>query len=205
MTVELVPIFDATHANIATMPAGQHAGYVTGTPQIEWTAKDWQRHPYAVRIDQSPTASAWDALADVQDYENGAVQLAELPGRVRAMHAAYHAGARPGQRLGAVYVGARPNSTHVVNALEAAGITGGVPLAIAAPGITPAAAGEIIQETDGTPWPIVWVQFDWRTTYDAGVAARPWLERGSVAPGAPVKLAEVTVKLSDGTSRMWAA
>lgn len=195
-----VPIYDATHANIGHMPAGQHAGYTTGTPDVQWTAEDWQAHPQAVRIDQTPATGSWDGWADVQDFEKGAVTLLELPARIHAMQQSYKYADRPGQRSPAVYVGARPNATDVVNALVGYGITSGVGLAIAAPGATEAEAVQMIESTHGTPWPIIWVQYQFNGTYDAGVASKAWLDKVSVIPAKPEpKIVSVTLHFNDGS------
>jgi hypothetical protein len=66
---------DAIHDNVASLPAGLQlvAGYVTGTPDIQWTAADWARFPGIphVTIDQgyqSPPVTT----ATVRDVEAGA-------------------------------------------------------------------------------------------------------------------------------------
>lgn len=181
-TIETVAIFDATGANVKSLPAGQHAGYVTGSGGIPWTSGEWAAHSHAVRIDQSPASGPWDSLADVQDFEAGAVTLAEVAPRIIESQAAWHAGKRPGQRWPAVYVGARPHMTTVVNSLIAAGIKSGVPFAIAAPGMADIAAKALITSTHGTPWPVVWVQNGFHGTYDSGWVSVPWLHAVSAAP-----------------------
>lgn len=197
-----VPIYDATGANASHLPAGQRAGYVTGSGGVAWPESLWQANPGAVRIDQSPVASMWDTFADVQDYETGAVTLAEVPARMRAAHAAYHAGARPGQRLPAVYVGAQPNATPVVNALIAAGIRSGVPLAVAAPGMSDSDAVALVESTAATPWPIIWVQNGWHGTYDSGHASAAWL---SAVVAGPRRLVSVTVAFDSGSPAVYHA
>lgn len=197
-----VPMFDAMGSNFAHLPAGQAAGYTTGTDGVPWTAAEWAAKPGAVRIDQTPSAGVWDALADVQDYENGAVTLAELPGRCRLMMAAYHAATRPGQRSPAVYVGARGNATPVVNALTAAGIPRGIWLAIAAPGMTDDAARALIESERATPWPVCWVQNADHGTYDAGWVDTWWL---SAVSHSPRKLAQVTLTFTSGPAETYGA
>lgn len=197
-----VRIFDAMGANVAHLPAGQAAGYTTGSDGVPWTAAQWAARPDAVRIDQTPAGGVWDALADVQDYETGAVQLGELAPRCKLMMAAYHAATRPGQRSPAVYVGARGNSTPVVNALEAGGIPRGIWLAVAAPGMTDEAAQALIESERGTPWPICWVQNADHGTYDSGWADTLWL--GAVSH-TPRKLASVTLAFTSGPAETWAA
>src|SRR5208282_1967211 len=70
-------MIDAIGADSANIPADapKVAGYVTGSDGVPWTAADWARFIQAghVRIDQSPTLSAWaSGAADVADMENGA-------------------------------------------------------------------------------------------------------------------------------------
>lgn len=67
-------MIDAIHANVGNIPAStpKVGGYVTGTPDIKWTPRDWARFPHAgtVRIDQSPSLSAYAAnegsVADIE-------------------------------------------------------------------------------------------------------------------------------------------
>lgn len=184
MTIATDTIYDATGVNAAQLPAGAAAvgAYTTGSAGVPWTAAQLAAHPGAVLIDQTPAPGAWDGLADVQDQETGAVTVAEVPGRARASLAAFHSGARPGQRQPAIYVGARHNATPVVNALEAAGIAGGICLAVAMPGASAAEAQAVIDETAGTPWPIVWAQYAFGTAYDTGLVSRAWLANVSRKP-----------------------
>ncbi len=74
---------DAIHANVSNVPVatGKVAGYVTGTPDIEWVPGDWARFPDSgkVRIDQSPALASWaSGAADVADMENGAATQASV-------------------------------------------------------------------------------------------------------------------------------
>ena len=67
-------MIDAIHANVGNIPAQtlKVGGYVTGTPDIKWTAQDWDRFPAAgtVRIDQSPQLAAYATNAgSVADIE----------------------------------------------------------------------------------------------------------------------------------------
>ena len=99
MSVQTVTAYDCIGANVDQLPPhSQVAGYTTGSGYVPWSAAQIAAHPGMVLIDQTPTPGAWDALADVQDVESGAVTVAEVPGRAKAMAAAFAAGARPGQR-----------------------------------------------------------------------------------------------------------
>jgi hypothetical protein len=70
-------MIDAIHANVGNIPAStpKVAGYVTGTPDIQWTAQDWELFPQAgtLRIDQSPRLAEYASnAASVADIELGA-------------------------------------------------------------------------------------------------------------------------------------
>ncbi|MGH3195581.1 MAG: hypothetical protein ACRDNT_06530, partial [Streptosporangiaceae bacterium] len=78
MTITVVSGWDATSANLSHAPSTGHAaGYITGTAEIIWTAAQQAKYPGFVQIDQSPDITASDQLADVFDYESGAVTLAD--------------------------------------------------------------------------------------------------------------------------------
>ena len=182
-TIATVAGYDCTAANIAHLPAGQAAGYVTGSAGVAWTAADWAAHPGAVRIDQSPADTVPDYAADVQDVEAGAVTLAEIAARVKVMLAAYQSGVRPGQRSPAVYA-SESNITAVVNALKAGGVAS-CGLAVADYSVTQEQAQAAVAESSG-PFPIVWYQHADAGEYDEGVFSVPWLNAVSVAkPPAP--------------------
>jgi type IV secretory pathway TrbD component len=170
--------YDATHANIGSLPKnGQKAGYVTGSAGIEWTAADFTAHPSAIRIDQSPLPGIWDSTADVDDYENGAVNLSELAGRAVARMASFVDAVRPGQREPAIYMSAS-NVTAVVNALLAGGIKSGVGLWIAHFGITEASAVAAVQSAAG-PFPIIAFQYQNGPTFDFDVFSDHWVNNVS--------------------------
>lgn len=186
MTIAVTTGFDCTGSNIAHLPADAKvtAGYVTGSAGVPWTAEDWAAHPGAVRIDQSPASTVWDATADIQDVENGAVTLAEIAPRAKVMLAAYHAGVRPGQRSPAIYA-SKSSITAVVDALIAGGIKSGIGLAVADYSVTADQAQATVAEAAG-PFPVVWYQYAGQGSYDEGVFSVPWLNTVSVAkPPAP--------------------
>ena len=82
-------MIDATHASVANVPAttAKVAGYVSGTPDIQWTATDWARFPHSgrVRIEQGygpwppPDPHGYDVL----DVEDRAVEPGQVPAEVR--------------------------------------------------------------------------------------------------------------------------
>jgi hypothetical protein len=74
---------DATQANARNIPtdAIAVAGYVTGTPGIQWSQADWDRFRLAgkMRIDQAPGLAVFAAgYADAADVEAGAATLDEF-------------------------------------------------------------------------------------------------------------------------------
>ncbi len=76
-------MIDAIHFNVGNVPVStpKVAGYVTGTPDIQWTAQDWDRFPQAgtVRIDQSPGLAQYGTnAASVADIETGAGTVASF-------------------------------------------------------------------------------------------------------------------------------
>jgi hypothetical protein len=75
MTATLM--IDGTHGAVPGIPVStlKIAGYVTGTPDVQWTATDWARFPRSghVRIDQSAGGALFTSgAADVLDVETGA-------------------------------------------------------------------------------------------------------------------------------------
>lgn len=173
--------FDAIHANISHLPIGhQAAGYVTGSPDIQWTAEDFAAHPNAVRIDQSPVSGVWDHTADVDDFENGAVTLDELATRAKERMASFKAVTRPGQREPAVYMSAS-NVSLVVNALIAGGVHSGVGLYIAHFGISESDAVLAVQNASG-PFPVIGFQFASGQFFDSDIFSSSWLNNVSKKP-----------------------
>jgi hypothetical protein len=178
VTTATIPGYDATHANIGHLPRGQAAGYITGSPDVQWTDADWEAHPGAVRIDQSPVITAIDVRCDFVDLEAGAVTLAELAQVVTEAQAAYKAGLRPGQRWPGVYC-SRSMVTDAANAL----IKGGVrscPLGVADWNNDETGASLEVSQASG-PFPVVWRQYANDGTYDVGVFSQTWLTTVSAA------------------------
>ncbi len=183
MTIATVPVFDATHEGIASLPAGQAAGYATGSGTVPWTPADWAAHPGAVRIAQSPFEPADDLVhADVLDVETGAATPADGPGWYRSALAAYTAGTRPGQRYPCIYCN-MSTLPAVANALVAAGITAGPKLWLAEPSLSQAAAARLVG-AGGGPWPVIGVQWRFAGSYDESAVSGPWLAAVSIPAGA---------------------
>lgn len=178
-------VYDATHANIGNLPdSASYAGYVTGSPDIVWTQSDWDHHRDAIRIDQTPAGTPWDALADGDDYERGAVALSELPVRAKLRMHAFNSNARPGQRRPFVYASAS-NLTDVANALVKGGVTSGVGLWVAHwTGDIVGAIKEVAARSG--PFPVIGVQFENPGPFDISVFATAYLnDRSGVAKPTP--------------------
>jgi hypothetical protein len=175
--VATVPVYDATHEGIGSLPAGRAAGYTTGTGIVPWTAADWRAHPGAVRICQDPGAT--DTTADILDVEAGAATIQDCPAWYRAASVNWATAARPGQRRPAIYC-SLSNVTPLVNALVAAGITSGPGLWIANWNLTQAEATALVA-TGGGPFPVIGVQYGNRGAYDVSVFSVPWLTANSAS------------------------
>lgn len=82
-------MIDATHRNVGNVPVSTPtvAGYVTGTPDIQWTPPDWNRFPHSgkLRIDQSPELAAYGSnAASVANIEQGAGTVSAFIGASKA-------------------------------------------------------------------------------------------------------------------------
>ena len=167
----LTTVHDAIHVNVDKLPAGQSAGYTTGSADIKWSAANWAAHPVAVRIDQDAAAS--DTTADVLDVERGAASPGDAPGWVRQARAAIAAKKRTGQRQPMIYMSAS-EITGVVNALISGGVKSGVDLWVAHYGIGEAEAADMIN-TGGGPFPIKAVQYTNGPSFDTSLFDPAWL------------------------------
>ncbi|HVH71527.1 MAG TPA: hypothetical protein VNB49_10505 [Candidatus Dormibacteraeota bacterium] len=178
-------VYDVTHANIGTVPAGAKlALYTTGSSDIQATAEDLAAHPGCVRIDQSPSITTVDTEADDYDVENGAITVAEIPVVIKAAIAHFRAGTRPGQRFPAIYVN-QSNVHAVANSLMAGGVTSGPGFHLANWSISETTAiGDILAAAG--PFPIVGVQFKSGTTFDTNVFSDAWLNNVSRPPASAV-------------------
>jgi len=195
--VATVPVYDATHAAIGSLPHGRAAGYTTGTGIVPWTAADWAAHPRAVRICQDPDAT--DRTADILDVETGAATIADCAPWYRAAALNWATAARPGQRRPAIYCSLSA-VTPVVNALIAAGITSGPGLWVANWNLTEGEATALVA-TGGGPFPVIAVQYGNRGSYDVSVFSVPWLNTVSGDPppaAAPRQPASPTARKDTG-------
>jgi hypothetical protein len=187
VSIQAIPMFDATGSNFGRLPPGQVASYVTGSEGVPAMAVQLASRPGAVRIDQSPVITAADILADFYDLETGAVTVAEIAQLVKAGQAAFSSARRPGQRNPGVYCSAS-GVTPLVNALIAGGVDA-CPLGVADYSTSPAAAQAAVAHASG-PYPVVWYQYaddGGGGTYDLGYASVPWLNEVSGGPaGRPV-------------------
>lgn len=194
--MNLITVFDCEGGNLAQLgiPAGvKMAGYITGFGAVPWTPAQFARHPDAIRIDQGPVNTPLNELADVLDVEKSAATVDDVPEWVRGARAAFHAGARPGQRQPLIYM-SRDTVTPVANVLAAANITSGVGLWLAAPMLA-ADAAQLVTQASG-PYPITGVQFAFNGDHDVSVFNADWFNNVSkAAPATPPK---------PGTQQGWA-
>lgn len=186
---------DVTAANYSTRPVGSKLClYSTGSPDIVATAAMRTANPDAVIIDQTPVSGVWDATADVDDYETGAVSLTELAPRAKLRMASFKAGTRPGQREPAVYA-SQSNITTVVNALISGGVTSGVGLWVADWSWTEQQAITDVLSASG-PFPIVGVQYTNAGTFDRNVFSSSWWSNRSGQPVTPVTVPPANITQS---------
>jgi hypothetical protein len=177
VSIATVPGYDAAHANVGFLPAGQAMGYATGSPWVCWTGADWKARPGALRVDQDPDAR--DPTADVLDVESGAATPADAPGWHRRATADFESAARPGQRRPAGYA-SLDSITSLVNAFIAGGVTS-AGLIIADYSLTEAEAVALVANASG-PFPVVGAQWRDAGAYDCDVFSVPWLEAVSGKP-----------------------
>lgn len=170
--------WDATHSNLGGVPAGQGAGYTTGTPDIAWTDQDWAEHPGAVRICQDANGS--DTTADAIDDEPGADTDSGSVGWYQRAVASFNSGARPGQRRPCFYRDL-DGVPELAAAIAAAELGNGLPLWLAHWGITMDAAQALIGTMIGG-MRVIGVQFANRGAFDADVWDSGWLAAVSGGP-----------------------
>lgn len=197
MTSGFTVVFDATHKNINALPNKaafqglpipvEHAGYSTGSPDIQWTTQDIDNHPGCVLFDQSPNPSL--ISGDGDDYESGAVLLSELASRAQMRKAQFAKVVRKGQRRPFVYM-SQSNIHDVANALVAGGVKDGVGLWVANWSETEASAVVDVLQASG-PFPIIGIQFTNAGLYDASVVSTGWLADRAGMPVQPLPTAGV--------------
>jgi hypothetical protein len=167
-------MIDAMHTSVVNIPENSPlvAGYVTGTPEIAWTAQDWARFPGGhLRVDQSPDLAQWAAgNADVADIEQGAGTSYE---------AVAGAMARTGKGwLSWVYT-SQANLASLRSALEAAQLTGHVQFWVANWDLS---EEEAVSQLSGD---VVAIQF-----------ASPSSNPVTIVPGSVLTLAQANADLS---------
>jgi hypothetical protein len=178
MAVATTVMIDTIHDDVGNIPVNtpKVAGYSTGTPDIRWTAADWDRFPKSgkVRINQDGSTDVREAsIADVADYEPGAFTEAEVVEWVKL---------RKHSNLAcAIYVAAA-NRASLTSALKRAGYTG-LDLWVADWSLSEAEAAKIL--TTSGDYPVVAVQW-------ASPASNP----NTLVPGSAKTLAEANVDLS---------
>jgi hypothetical protein len=174
-------MIDAIHFNVGNIPASSPkvAGYVTGTPDIQWTRQDWERFPHAgtVRIDQSPGLAGYGSNAgSVADIEDGA-------GTVGSFVTASESRLRLGRLLWCY--GTESVLSQVSAALTAAGIALGKCGAWLANWNLSEAEADAVLGTAIAGIRVVAVQW-----------ASPTSNPGTIVPGSSLTLSEAQVDLS---------
>lgn len=194
--------YDCMGCKVGALPAGQAAGYSTGSDGVPWTQEqaNTRDKPFPlIWIDQSPTVEAIELTADVYDVENGAVTVAQLPEIIKQARQNYADVKRPGQRWPAVYSN-QSTLTSIANELTSAGLTD-VPIWLAVPGRSYADALSQIVHASG-PFPIIGQQYAWAENYDYDLWSMEWLTSVShhAAPApTPVPVSsQVITKLPGG-------
>lgn len=193
--MDLTTVYDCTGANLGkfTIPPGvKMAGYITGSNGVPWTSVQWQQHPGAIRIDQSPVNTVADETADLLDVEPGAGTVADVPVWVHNALNDFRDGRRPGQRWPTVYV-EESELTPVANALVAAGIRSGVNLFLTKP-MSQSAAIAMLNSTGG-PFPFVGIQYEFNELYDVSVVSTAWLNDVSGKPPVTPPVTRYTVQV----------
>lgn len=181
--ISLVWDFTGSNFDAVTkiMPRGiTPAGYRTGNGVVPWTAAQFDQYPDAINIDQTAVSGPWDVFSDVDDVENGAVQLNEIAGRAKERISAYQRGIHPGQRMPLVYASAS-RITDVANALVAGGVNSGVGLWVADWSTAQSIAIEDVIKASG-PFPIHGYQWFNEGLFDVSVFSTAWLNTRSAKP-----------------------
>jgi hypothetical protein len=186
MAVATAVMIDTIHDDVRNIPVNtpKVAGYITGTPDIQWTNADWDRFPRSgkVRINQEGSTDVREAgVGNVADCEPGAFSVAQVLEWVKLRKHSHLACA--------VYVSASEQGS-LTSALRDAGHTG-VDLWVADWSLSEAeAAGSL---TTSGEYPVVAVQW-------ASPASNP----DTTVPGGSLTLSEANVDLSI-TVRSWLA
>ena len=178
MAVATATMIDTIHDDVGNIPVNtpKVAGYITGTPDIRWTAADWARFPNSgkVQINQNGSTYISEAgVADVADYEPGAFTEAQVLEWVKLRKHSHLACA--------VYVSAS-NRASLTSALRKAGYTE-VDLWIANWDLSEAEAAKLL--TTSGNYPVVAVQW-----------ASPVSNPNTLVPGSVQTLSEANVDLS---------
>jgi hypothetical protein len=178
MAVATAIMIDTIHDDVGNIPvsAPKVAGYITGTPDIQWTAADWARFPRSgkVQINQDgSTCVSLAGVANVADYEPGAFTQEQVLEWVKLRKHSHLACA--------VYVSAS-NQASLTSALQEAGYTG-VDLWVANWSLSEAEAAELL--TTAGNYPVVAVQW-----------ASPVSNPNTLVPGSAQTLSEANVDLS---------
>jgi hypothetical protein len=178
MAVATAVMIDTIHDDVSNIPVNtpKVAGYITGTPDIQWTNADWDRFPRSgkVRINQDGSTDVSEAgVGNVADCEPGAFSVAQVVEWVKLR--------KHSNIASAVYVSASEQGS-LTGALREAGHTG-VDLWVANWDLSEAEAADLL--TTSGEYPVVAVQW-----------ASPISNPNTAVPGGSLTLSEANVDLS---------
>lgn len=154
MTANTVIGIDTIRVNAGNIPKSTKVvlGYSTGFGEVPWTQTEWNMFPDAIKLKITQLNSDNNDLnADIIDIEPQAATIDQAVIWCKQRIAAH----KP-----ATCYCSGSDVTPLVNALNAAGITSGVFLAVAHPGMSQAQAQSILDNSGG-PFPIVYIQYAW--------------------------------------------
>lgn len=180
MTANTVIGIDTIRTSAQNIPKNTKVvlGYSTGFGAIPWTDNEWSMFPDAIKLKITQLNSDNNDLnADIIDIEPQAATVDQ---------AVIWCKKRIAESKPATCYCSGSTVTPLVNALNAAGITSGVFLAVAHPGMSQAQAQSILDQSGG-PFPIVYIQYAWPETSLGG---------NTIVPGGNQPISQLNLDLN---------
>lgn len=180
MTANTVIGIDTIRVNAGNIPRTTKVvlGYSTGFGDVPWTQTEWNMFPDAIKLKITQlNSNNNDPDADIIDIEPEAATIDQAVIWCKQRIAAH----KP-----ATCYCSGSDVTPLVNALNAAGITSGVFLAVAHPGWSQAQAQSVL-DMSGGPFPIVYIQYAWPELNLGG---------GTIVPGGNKTLNQTNLDLN---------